>query len=69
MRVRIHESYPGEMNEPGAQGRAHDALVKALRKAVPRGAEWDVVEEIARTMQADYQDRMDRMVEQIGGLV
>jgi hypothetical protein len=69
VKVKICESTPGEFKTPGAAEKAHDAFHEALCKAIPRGAEWDLVDELAKGMALDYEARMRRLQEQIAGLV
>jgi hypothetical protein len=69
VRVLLRETTPGEFSCHDCSGRAHDGLMKALRAVAARGAEWDVVEELARGMEADYKARLERLQAEVRGLV
>jgi hypothetical protein len=62
VKIRIEESYPGELD---TRPDVHEAISKALRKALPRGAEWDVVEELSKAMRVDYEERMKRLQDRV----
>lgn len=69
MKLTLRESRPGEFMAQDAPLRAHEALEKALREVAPRGAEWDLVRELAKSMEADYRARLDKLQKQVEALV
>lgn len=75
MKVDVLESYPGELQEPGAREKLHKAVEaveetcwccdQPLSKAKHRGGELQAVEDLTQRMTRLYKERTEELIKAV----
>lgn len=65
MKLLIHESYPGEINEPSAPDKLRKAVRKAEQQIFGRGGELEVVDELTDRLTEAYRKRVEALTREI----